>query len=143
MTSNAVVGTWRLVSYEATAPDGTVSMPFGPDAVGYYLFTEGGYSSVSIMRPNRPQYSEGGLTGGTDPERAEAAAGYVSYTGRYEVQGDRVHVYPEVSLYPNWVGTDQVRVYELQGDGLTLIPPPSMIGGRLQKPKLVWERVKA
>ncbi len=46
--------------------------------------------------------------------------GFVAYAGRYSFRGDRVIHHVELSLFPNWVGTDQQRWVELAGDRLTL-----------------------
>jgi Lipocalin-like domain len=47
----------------------------------------------------------------------------------------------ELSLFPNWVGTDQQRLVELAGDRLILSARPLLLAGQLQVPRLVWERV--
>jgi hypothetical protein len=47
----------------------------------------------------------------------------------------------ELSLFPNWVGSDQQRWVELTGDRLTLRASPLLLAGKQQVPRLVWERV--
>jgi hypothetical protein len=47
----------------------------------------------------------------------------------------------ELSLFPNWVGSDQERWVELAGDRLTLSASPLLLAGKQQVPRLVWERV--
>ena len=37
----ALVGAWRLVSWENRAADGQVTYPMGSDALGYLLYTAG------------------------------------------------------------------------------------------------------
>ena len=69
-----------------------------------------------------------------------AVEGYVSYCGRYEVNGDKVIHHIEVSLFPNWVGVRQERMYELDGDRLTLSTPLMLVGGRRLSTHLIWER---
>ena len=46
----------------------------------------------------------------------------------------------ELSLFPNWVGTDQQRSVELSGDRL-ILSQPLLLAGTQQVPRLVWERV--
>jgi hypothetical protein len=53
---------------------------------------------------------------------------------------DRVVHHVEVSLFPNWVGSAQVRHYELAGNRLTLSTAPLLQGGRERRAYLVWER---
>jgi hypothetical protein len=47
----------------------------------------------------------------------------------------------ELSLLPNWVGSDQQRWVELSGDRLILSASPLLLAGQLQVPRLVWKRV--
>jgi hypothetical protein len=67
--------------------------------------------------------------------------GLVAYAGRYSFHGDRVIHHVELSLFPNWVGTDQQRSVELSGDRLILSASPLLLAGTQQVPRLVWERV--
>jgi hypothetical protein len=66
--------------------------------------------------------------------------GFVAYAGRYSFHGDRVH-HVELSLFPNWVGSDQERWVELAGGRLILSASPLPLAGRQQVPRLIWERV--
>jgi len=53
--SNPFVGTWKLVSWEVTQPDGTIYYLYSKDAVGYLIYTADGYMSAQIMDPDRQQ----------------------------------------------------------------------------------------
>ncbi len=139
---SSVVGTWRLELWETRSADGDVGHPLGRDAVGYLTYTPDGYVFVAMMRAGRPPYETSDLLGGTTAERAEAAAGYVTYCGRYEIQDGRVIHRIELSLFPNWVGLDQVRFAELDGDTLTITTAPIAIGGTTTN-RLVWRRARA
>ena len=91
MTTNPLIGTWRLISWETRSVDGQkISYPLGKDAVGYIMYNEDGYMFVAIMRPNRVRFAAGDLLGGSAEEKAQAANTYVSYCGRYEFNGDTV-----------------------------------------------------
>ena len=104
MLRDEITGTWRLLSYEARGSDGSVSYPLGRDAVGYIMYTEDGFMSVSMMASARRRYADGDLRGGTDEEKLAAADSYVSYCGRYEIQDDSVFHHVEVAFFPNRVG---------------------------------------
>jgi hypothetical protein len=138
---DALVGGWRLVSWENRAADGLVTYPMGTDAIGYLLYTADGRFSVTISRVGRAPFAAGELLGGTTEEKARAVEGFVAYAGRYNLHGDRVIHHVELSLFPNWVGSDQERWVELAGDRLTLSASPLLLAGKLQVPRLVWERV--
>ena len=137
----SVVGTWRLLRWETRSADGHVTYPLGPDAVGYLSYTPDGHVFVAMMRAERPRYATSDLLGGTPAERAEAAAGYVTYCGRYRLAGGRAVHHLELSLFPNWVGSDQERLVEVAGDRLTIRTAPLAIGGATTS-RLVWERAR-
>ena len=139
--ADALVGAWRLVSWQNQAADGQVTYPMGTDAMGYLLYGADGRFSVTISRKGRARFAAGDLLSGTAEEKARALEGFVAYAGRYTFHGDRVIHHVELSLFPNWVGSDQERWVELAGDRLTLSASPLLLAGTQQVPRLVWERV--
>ena len=136
-----LVGAWQLVSWQNRAADGEVSYPMGTDALGYLLYTTDGRFSVTISRAGRAGFAGNDLLGGATEEKARAAEGFVAYAGRYTFHGDHVVHHVELSLFPNWVGTDQQRFAELSGQRLTLSASPLPLAGKRQVPRLIWERV--
>ena len=48
----------------------------------------------------------------------------VSYSGRYTVEGDKVVHHVDVSSNEALSGTDQVRLFKLEGDRLTITASP-------------------
>ena len=44
MTSNPLIGTWRLISWENRNASGHISYPLGKDAVGYIIYNRDGYT---------------------------------------------------------------------------------------------------
>jgi acyl transferase domain-containing protein/thioesterase domain-containing protein len=136
----ALVGTWKLLSWELRTGQGELLLsPFG-SAVGYLIYSHDGHMSLSIMKANRAKgLSDNPLTSSTE-EQAAAAEGYFSYCGKYEVLGDSVVHHIEAALFPNWVGESQVRPFELTKDTLSLsIPSPA--GGIQLNNILLWQRV--
>jgi hypothetical protein len=136
-----LIGTWRLQSFHIKTADGQVTYPFGRDAVGYYIFADSGYMSVAIMGAQRPKFAAGDILAGSIEEKVAAAEAYVSYSGQYEIQADKLIVHPEVSFFPNWVGVDQVRLFELTDKSLTLSTASLLLRGVQQTAHLVWERI--
>ncbi len=45
--SNPFVGTWKLVSWEVTQPDGTILYPYGKEVVGFLIYAADGYMSAN------------------------------------------------------------------------------------------------
>jgi hypothetical protein len=143
VTSKAeFVGTWTLKSYEVRWASGKVTYPFGERPEGRLTYTGNGFVAVNIMASNRRSFEARELKLGTLEEKVAAAETYISYSGRYDLDGDKIRHHVDVCLFPNWVGKDQVRIYDLQGDKLALktIPDPRDEQGR--QGYLIWERVK-
>lgn len=140
MATNPLIGTWRLISYEARTGDGAVSYPLGKNPSGFILYSEDGYMSVTMMSANRTNYASSDLRAGTPEEKLAAAETYLSYSGKYTFEGDRVLHHVEVSFFPNRVGTTQVRHLTLSGNTVTLRTPAMLISGEQQTAELVWQR---
>jgi hypothetical protein len=131
------IGAWRLVSVETRDENGELYRR--GSRTGYIIYSEGGYVLVSFMKEGRPEFSSGDIRGGTVEEKLAAFNGYVSYGGRFEVKGDMVVHHIEVSLFPNWVGVSQERLYEFDGDRLTLSTPLMLTGGKQLSTHVIWE----
>ena len=134
-----ISGSWKLVSIETRQEDGTVFRR--GKRKGYLLYNSEGYMSVAYMKEGRPNFTSGDIRGGTVEEKLAAIEGYNSYCGRYEVNGDKIIHKIEVSLFPNWVGLNQERKFELKGNQLILSTPLMLVGGRLLSTHLIWQKV--
>jgi hypothetical protein len=135
--SNPFIGTWKLMSWEFTQPDGTIQYLYGKDVVGYLMYTADGYMSAQIMDPDRQQ-SDPNFPLETaeaqtlpDSDRARAYGTYVAYCGTYTVEGDKVIHHVKAGLIPSWTGSDQRRRFRFELGRL-------IIGSG--KHKLTWER---
>ena len=129
------VGTWKLVSYEVGA-----SHPMGRAAVGLLTYDANGRMSMQVMRSDRPKFrasggKEGGYEAGTAEEVMSAYRGYIAYFGSYDVneKGGVVSHHIEGSLFPNWVGRDQIEFFKISGNRLTFGLDPI---------RYIWKRVK-
>lgn len=140
-----LVGAWELVSYEARSDnDERTVHPLGDDASGYVMYSPDGHVSVQIMRPGRQPYQVAGPGEGTVAELAEAAGGYLAYSGSYHVVDNSVVVHEiDVSLLPNWVGESLRRKVTLDGRRLELTTiTPILIDGRPHTAVLIWDRAE-
>ena len=135
------VGAWRLLSLEARTSTGDVTYPYGQDAAGYLLYSRGGYMSVAVMQARRAHFASPDVRDASAKEQLAAFDSYSSYSGRYEVRGQRVIHHVEISLFPNWSGTQQERVFAFSGDRLTLTAPPMRIGAVEQNLVAIWQRL--
>jgi hypothetical protein len=137
------VGTWRLISCSAVTPDGVTTHPFGMYAQGRLTYEAGGRMAVQIARPGQSSFASGDPRLPTDAEARAAYDRYMAYYGTYTVDEDNevvVH-HVEVSLTPDWAGTDQRRHYSLEGKRLTLTTRPALFGGAERVTTLVWEKL--
>ena len=139
------VGTWKMVSVEERRPNGEVVEPrYGARPIGYIMYDATGHVAVQIMKPGRPRFASNDAEQATQAEAKSAFEGYGAYFGTYEVneaEGYVVH-HVEGSVFPNYVGTDQKRFFELSGDQLVLKPPTRQVGGEQHTTRVNWQRVK-
>jgi hypothetical protein len=140
---SSLVGTWRLQSCRATTADGLIVHPLGKNVQGRLIYEPEGRMAVQLMNPDRPAFRVDDPFVAPDEEVRAAFLGYGAYYGSYSVQPDEHTVthHLEAALIPSWVGSDQVRDFELSGDRLTLSTPAITIDGAETAVTLVWERL--
>jgi hypothetical protein len=131
MTNDDLVGVWSAAGDENNG---------GRRA--RIMYTLDGYMAVVSTPADRKPVDETtarmDLDAANPTQRAEAAAGCVAYSGRFEVIDDVVHHHIEVALNPNLVGQTRTRRIELDGDNLTLCTLPDA-SGRVDR--IHWRRV--
>jgi hypothetical protein len=135
-----IKGTWRLVAWRRIAPDGSVSLPLGPDPQGLLTYTSDGHMSVVMVSAGRPPIASDDPVGGDVEARAEAYSTCLAYTGTYVVRdGGTVVHYVQQSLYPNWSGTEQPRSIT-DRDGQLVLTTPSQAGVPATVNEITWAR---
>ena len=139
----SLLGTWRLVSYEARNSEGQVHYPLGEDVSGLLVYDGGGNMSAHVMRSDLPVFAGKDPARASDRELRAAFEGYGSYFGTYTVDEARQTVTHHVrgAWYPNWVGHDQVRHFKFDGNRLWLSTPPILWNGESLEHVLTWERI--
>ena len=134
---SAIVGSWKLVSYEVEFQDtGERRAIFGKSPKGYIIFTPEGrtmsYLEAETRKPPK-----------TDEERAAAFRTIIAYTGKYRVEGDRFVTSVDGSWNVFWTGTDQERHFTLASGQLRIVSqwgPAPAFENRMVRGVLVWER---
>jgi Lipocalin-like domain len=134
------VGKWRLASMVARAEDGTVIYPYGPDALGYLLYTAGGWMTTTVARSDWPNTSANNLADAAGVGNTVTNSGYVNYCADYEVYEDFVVHAISMSLLPRLLGTRQRRYFEFNADELTLRAPDAEINGAKMALEVHWNR---
>ncbi len=121
-----IVGTYVVHLVEKYCEDGTVEFPFGERATGMLLYAADGAMAAVVGRSDQPSLEMDLLAGTVKASDSELAAAFRSaygFAGTFVVEGEIVRHHILVSTVPNWVGTDQVRPYSIEGDMLMLRPP--------------------
>lgn len=138
-----LVGTWRLLSWTSTGDDG-VQHPMGDPPEGILVYTPGGTMITTIGRAGRSPIDGGDMLAGPDDQRLDAFTSFIAYSGSFTIDGDDVVHDVTMSLFPNWIGTRQVRHVGFEDDGriLELSTDPFLLRGRLSVQRLRWERVR-
>ena len=99
-----LIGSWKLVSWQVIAEDGTPHDVFGASPKGYLVLTPEGRSIVVTTAAGR----QGGMD---DANRAALHKSMLAYSGRYRVEGSDFITTVEVSWNEEWNGTEQRRHY--------------------------------
>jgi len=114
-----LTGRWLILDWVQHYDDGRVVRPLGERLVGFIQYGADGTMSCVIADADRKRLSAGQWNSPAQ-ERADAYSRYLSYSGRYRIEGDTVVHEVEISLFPNWEGGRQVRRFRLSGDDLDL-----------------------
>src|SRR5262245_37128653 len=131
-----LVGTWNLVSFEETAPDGDRKEPYGRDPVGMLIYTETGHMCVQVMRRDRRPLPDVPFEEISANQIKEAVAGFTGFCGSYQIDSNNQVVihHVECHVLPGGIGKELKRKYELTGDILVLRPSPTRA--------VTWKRLK-
>ncbi|MBI4776193.1 MAG: lipocalin-like domain-containing protein [Deltaproteobacteria bacterium] len=137
------IGAWKLVSFIMHGRQGETAHLLGEDPQGLIVYHECGYMSAQLANPSVPKFADDNQWLGAPEEIKAAFEGFVSYYGTYSISEESKTVthHVEVSLFPNWVGQDQVRFYDFSGNRLTLSTGSLRIGDQEWSAVLVWERI--
>jgi len=136
----ALVGVWKLLSYQTEFQDGSPKRAmFGEHPTGYIIFTSGGRLMAVIE-------AEGRKAPSTDSDRAALLTTLIAYSGKYRVEGNRWVTRVDTAWNPAWDGTDQVRTFQVVGNRLMVTSmwqaAVNFPSSPLSRGSLVFERVK-
>lgn len=131
---------WALVRYQSEDKDGNVMYPLGEDAKGVIIFTVDRQLSVHITaadRESEPSEDELAIYN-TEAEKQMARIGYHGYTGPFDFDEEEsiLTTHVKISVLAQYIGSDQNRKAEIDGDKLYL--------SNVQHPErqLVWKKLQ-
>jgi hypothetical protein len=136
------IGTWNLVSCEARSSEGDVRYPYGENPKGKLMYDASGSMSATLMSQGRPHFESNDLIRGTPEEIKAAFEGFTGYCGSYTIDEEKQTVthHLEVSWFPNWENTSQVRLYKFSDNRLQLDTEPRPSRRASWTLSLVWEK---
>jgi hypothetical protein len=128
---NNLAGTWRFISGLGKSDQGEVIFPYGENLLGMLMYDSKGYMSALLMDPDRPLFASGDMMKGTPEELEAAFERFDAYCGTYTLDEENSTVIHHIqsAKFPNWVGTDQIRYFQLTGDTLRITAPPILAHG--------------
>ena len=117
VNGNPLLGTWKLKSYVVTAATGARSTPYGENPTGYLSYSVDGRMQVIGAASGRRV-----LAGPNPTENVRVALldTMFAYAGTYSVEANNVIHHVDISWNEAWTGTDQIRLFEVNGKFLTL-----------------------
>jgi hypothetical protein len=136
LAQQPTVGTYKIVSYVIEI-DGQPREIFGQHPRGY-----------AIITPTRIMFvigAENRKFGTSVEEKAALWDSMISYTGPYRAEGDKLVTSVDASWNEDWNGTQQTRIWQAQGNRLTLTSVPAPYArdpSKIIVARLVWEKVE-
>jgi len=129
-----LVGTWKLVSSEIVAPDGSKSpLVEGENPAGQYIFTNGGHFSFQATA-EFPNFASNDRKETTPEENRAAVRGSIAYYGTYSINDAEktILLHIDRSSFPNQNGTEGRRILtRLSADEMHYINPGRRGGGSI------------
>ncbi len=142
MNRESIKGRWNILAWEQLYDDGRVVLPMGSELEGFIEYTDFGMFCV-VSRKDRPAFASGGQWSASDAEKAAAYGSYLTYAGDYDVDGNTIIHKVRHSLFPDWVGGEQRRSAELEGDVLALTARLEVGTSEARTARLLWRRAGA
>jgi hypothetical protein len=136
--TESVVGAWSLVSFDIDEGKSAEKPRFGPNPVGYLIYSADQRMAAVLGGTHRPQLRAQAGAPSSETQCTESLLNFLAYAGRYEIRGDRVFHHVEVSVFTNLIGTTLERQFKISGDTLTIRTLPPEIWGSSNV--LVWKR---
>ncbi len=140
----SIIGSWELVSWIFKNEQQEEIRYFGENPKGLLVYLDSGYMSVQIAQEDRAPFDSDAIDAGKTKEMADAFASFLSYYGTYEEREPGVFVHTVVgTLFPNWLGHEEIRYAEIKSNSDTLIlstPPTPTSNGNIEF-FITWKKV--
>ena len=110
---SSIVGVWRVEQFcDIDRVSGRETAPYGPHPIGYFIYLPTGQLSIQVMD--------------SSPHAPDAKPAYFGYFGTYTVDATTSTVVHHVQggTITEYIGTDQMRKYQITGDTLSIGSTP-------------------
>ena len=136
-----IIGTWKLISWTFNNEKNEPVNFFGDNPSGILMYDQSGYMNAQLMKPGRANFNSESLAEGTPEEIQQAYLSYAAYYGKFyeKSPGEIIHIV-EGSLFPNWIGHEEIRYGKLEGEYLILSTPPIKAQGKEIVFNVKWKK---
>jgi hypothetical protein len=139
LANGALVGVWTLRSFIVESVESKERRhPFGQNPNGHLVITAERLITVLTGEGRKPPK--------TDEDRISSFKTMIAYSGQYRVEGNRLTTKIGAAWNESWTGSDQVRIFRIEGDKLFIetLPAPSVTAPELGVVRgiLEFERTK-
>lgn len=143
MVNSRFIGSWSLISQYFILPDGSIHYPMGQQMSGQINYEKQGTMAAQLYSSDRTNFASDDWLQGSDTEMKNAFLSALAYFGRYQIDEQLATVthLVEGSLFPNWIGSQQVRYYQFEEDRLILRTPPLQMNNSVLVGVLSWEKI--
>jgi len=120
VSAEEITGTWLLVDRRASkGHEARILARYGEQSEGVVILSPDGWLCAAVCRGDRARLPGDFAWHADAPEAARLAAfdSYVSYAGRWRIEGGKLITRVAFALNPNWVGGEQIRDIALLADG--------------------------
>lgn len=139
--SDKIIGTWKLLSFEVINKTSDKHFyPYGKNPIGTLIFSADNFMSVAIMADNRENLSVESIQMATDQEKIRTIESYLSYSGAWKIENDKIFVTVLVSLLPNWTNKEHYRQFKISDNKLNFKTPIIKQGDNEVYIELSWTK---
>lgn len=141
---DSLVGTWNLISYEDTPDKGGIEFPWGKHPSGILIYDDTGHMAVQIQHTPVDRSTSKSESKLPPADKVKLLGAYTANFGTYFVDWERMTITHHVvgNLFPVYIGTDQEKGFELDGNRFVL-KATWTAGGKHWSGVRIFERIMA
>ncbi|MDH3739866.1 MAG: lipocalin-like domain-containing protein [Alphaproteobacteria bacterium] len=136
LSRDDLVGVWTLEATYAEDDDGNRTPALGDNPKGRIMYTDDGYMVAMTGYGGRQIPA----SGASDADKAAAFDSYMTYSGRWSVDGNVVTHVIDHATNPNWIGSSRERTVDHQGNRMVF---SGISADGVTRAIIVWRRADA